>query len=726
MSQWKEVRGPNTAPVTDSEDGWTEANASPKSDIKSPFSEALSDSYVDVGVDHHSSTERSVSPFSLVSAEPERFIPDDRQDLTPEESSNYESAHDGDGIHDPFEDEDIPEDDDMPEDYDPDDIGDWDTRSIRTITAKKQMAEDSVAADELLAIKVAEQIKRDIMDAEVARWISEAPFPDDFDITFENLLAHGLISPEVLETLEASNQIPSSAISGTQVDPSGLNPAFRYVEEKTQPRQASERGLRSPPRLEPTTLAHTFATSTQASSSSSNTKKAPEIKVEIEKYPPKATEPEGPLVLLVCSICKGYYRPADNPFVSTLASPSSSKSPYFDQNQASPFPFGLELNCPTMHGSCIDCMEKHIMTRLRVGQSAGAENTFPIRCPACLKEEEDRDEELNDGPMKQFRWEVPDYMAEKILGPTSLELWRQRREEQTKLLLSLNEPQIIHNYDENHLLIEALVAVELEVVPPKITPASLQSGAIWQTGRELDSDKEPNYEQCRICMENTCIVTYPVIATQLAPRKALPGLPAYGMELECPSSHAFCAPCLTKYVNDCMVNAKRGTKGMVMCPACAGDMAAAVSGETEEWEDGKELTDDVVSRLLDDDMLAKWKMWKAKVAARSNRTFVCPNPDCAKDLEIPQTKTSYDRGQCPECHSKVCLECRIIWHEGFTCAENIALKTDEDKLFYTFAKKRLLRRCPKCQMVVAKDSDKSLVPVASEANAGSSSSMDWE
>lgn len=69
------------------------------------------------------------------------------------------------------------------------------------------------------------------------------------------------------------------------------------------------------------------------------------------------------------------------------------------------------------------------MTRLRVGQSAGAENTFPIRCPACLKEEEDKDEELNDGPMKQFRWEVPDYMAEKILGPTSLELWRQRREE---------------------------------------------------------------------------------------------------------------------------------------------------------------------------------------------------------------------------------------------------------------------------------------------------------
>lgn len=57
--------------------------------------------------------------------------------------------------------------------------------------------------------------RRDIMDAEVARWISEAPFPDDFDITFENLLAHGLISPEVLETLEVSNQIPSSAISGT-------------------------------------------------------------------------------------------------------------------------------------------------------------------------------------------------------------------------------------------------------------------------------------------------------------------------------------------------------------------------------------------------------------------------------------------------------------------------------------------------------------------------------
>ncbi|KIO21232.1 hypothetical protein M407DRAFT_29158, partial [Tulasnella calospora MUT 4182] len=135
MAEWKEVRDSNAAMLTDSEDGWTEAIASPRSGIRSPFSEAATDSYVDVGVTGHSSPERSVSPFSLVSTESERFVPENGQELAAEESSQDGSAH-GDN---PFEDDNIPEDDDddddIPEDDDMGDIEDWDTQSIHTINA---------------------------------------------------------------------------------------------------------------------------------------------------------------------------------------------------------------------------------------------------------------------------------------------------------------------------------------------------------------------------------------------------------------------------------------------------------------------------------------------------------------------------------------------------------------------------------------------------------------
>ncbi|KAG8891749.1 hypothetical protein FRC00_013161 [Tulasnella sp. 408] len=100
-----------------------------------------------------------------------------------------------------------------------------------------------------------------------------------------------------------------------------------------------------------------------------------------------------------------------------------------------------------------------------------------------------------------------------------------------------------------------------------------------------------------------------------------------------------------------------------------------------------------------------------------------------------------------------------MFHDGLSCAENKALLAPEDKLFYSFAKKRLMRRCPQCQMVVAKDpggtytarlvqgcgglyrsvktdfqgcnglcpewvEDKTLLPVESEPRASSSSSME--
>ncbi|KAG9041679.1 hypothetical protein FS837_011892, partial [Tulasnella sp. UAMH 9824] len=344
MSNWTEVRNSNGAVLTDSEDGWTEALASPRSEIRSPFSEAATDSYVDVGLSGRSSPERSVSPFSLVSSDLERFLPEDPQEWTDEEGSQAGSAH-GDN---PFDDHNIPKDsgdEDTCDEDDSCDMWNWDTRSVHTVTA--------------------------------------------------------------------------------QVDPRWLNPKYSYVEEETEDqkealeadlRVATVESMQTPP----------LDLTSHASASSSMDQKPLKQEDKPSPYPPKAAEPEGLVELAVCGICNGYYRPAENPLVATLASPSSFKSPYFDPNQASPFPFGLDLYCPLMHGSCIDCMEKHIVNKLQMGSRMA----FPVRCPACIKEEDEQGMEHDDDrPVKGWAWEVQDSLAEKVLGLRSMEVWRERKDQ---------------------------------------------------------------------------------------------------------------------------------------------------------------------------------------------------------------------------------------------------------------------------------------------------------
>lgn len=121
-------------------------------------------------------------------------------------------------------------------------------------------------------------------------------------------------------------------------------------------------------------------------------------------------------------------------------------------------------------------------------------------------------------------------------------------------------------------------------------------------------------------MESMYVVTYPAVASSLAPRQPGSSFPPYGIELECPQSHTFCEPCLTKYLMESIKAARVGTRKVVICPSCAGDMATETTDTAElELEDGQELTDEVVSKILGDDDMVKWKTWKARLAARRTK-----------------------------------------------------------------------------------------------------------
>lgn len=49
--------------------------------------------------------------------------------------------------------------------------------------------------------------------------------------------------------------------------------------------------------------------------------------------------------------------------------------------------------------------------------------------------------------------------------------------------------------------------------------------------------------------------------------------------------------------------------------------------------------------------------------------FYCPNQTCSAHLEAPNVAYSV-QNWCPACNTSICVLCRGLWHEGFTCEQN--------------------------------------------------------
>jgi hypothetical protein len=54
--------------------------------------------------------------------------------------------------------------------------------------------------------------------------------------------------------------------------------------------------------------------------------------------------------------------------------------------------------------------------------------------------------------------------------------------------------------------------------------------------------------------------------------------------------------------------------------------------------------------------------------------------------------------ECEKCRKVYCVSCKVTWHEGKTCEQNIAENGDnpDEKLFEELAKDNKYKKCPHC------------------------------
>ncbi|CAD8095160.1 unnamed protein product [Paramecium sonneborni] len=187
-----------------------------------------------------------------------------------------------------------------------------------------------------------------------------------------------------------------------------------------------------------------------------------------------------------------------------------------------------------------------------------------------------------------------------------------------------------------------------------------------QFEKEVDEDKT-NQIECQICLEN---IPFIEMAT-----------------LYC--SHIFHQKCLNQHCT----NQIQSRQFPILCPSgCKNNII---------YTDLIEVLDD--RQLLEFQQLT----FKAYVESHGEDYSWCPTPDC-QYVFIAGDNSQLN---CPVCKKSYCLQCKIEYHNGFSCKEyqdkkkmesNLKKEKFLDDKFFSFIKGSKFKQCPKCKMWVEK------------------------
>ncbi|KZT10255.1 uncharacterized protein LAESUDRAFT_672944 [Laetiporus sulphureus 93-53] len=205
------------------------------------------------------------------------------------------------------------------------------------------------------------------------------------------------------------------------------------------------------------------------------------------------------------------------------------------------------------------------------------------------------------------------------------------------------------------------------------------------------NDTDPLYPTCGICLETFRATHSPLKASASANSSSR--LP-FGLRLPCPGSHAYCLDCLSKHIrskldpNDDNSGNPETVVFPIRCPECS----------LTEWADG--IPDEIAERILPQtDMV----MWYHQKLLDSIPRYYCPNPRCSAIVEAHDDEDA-PQATCPVCSTAICVPCKVLWHEGFSCEEYQALPEDErspeDQQTLQLMKAQQWRRCPKCSFII--------------------------
>ena len=106
---------------------------------------------------------------------------------------------------------------------------------------------------------------------------------------------------------------------------------------------------------------------------------------------------------------------------------------------------------------------------------------------------------------------------------------------------------------------------------------------------------------------------------------------------------------------------------------------------------------------FDKDML---DLFLERHLAANKEYLYCCNSQCNQSLEITEESKRHAQCSCPYCNTVMCLTCKAIWHDGFTCEQYQALPESErnpnDVAFLDMAASNRWKRCPSCKIMVEK------------------------
>ena len=79
----------------------------------------------------------------------------------------------------------------------------------------------------------------------------------------------------------------------------------------------------------------------------------------------------------------------------------------------------------------------------------------------------------------------------------------------------------------------------------------------------------------------------------------------------------------------------------------------------------------------------------------------CPTADCGYAFIFEEEDTELN---CPKCYKHYCLNCRVTFHAGLSCAEYRVSTThsSSDEQFLDFVKGKKYKQCPHCSFWVEK------------------------
>jgi hypothetical protein len=172
-----------------------------------------------------------------------------------------------------------------------------------------------------------------------------------------------------------------------------------------------------------------------------------------------------------------------------------------------------------------------------------------------------------------------------------------------------------------------------------------------------------NNDPCIICLEQTDLTQFNILTT---------------------CKHKFHVECLKPY----LIGEIKSRNIPIKCPALkCGDRIQDYELEMMlTFEEVNKYHDFALNKFLDD---------------HHNEASRCPTPGCSCAFVYEPGISQF---QCPICRGHYCLNCRVEFHRGQTCAEYRInnTSTESDKKFEQFVRGQNFKQCPQCKYWIEK------------------------